>query len=113
VDCALCVSEAGQCAVVRNVQSEAVASDSVEFFYDLSRLSVEALGADVDVAAARQDKVLVGNKAHRVDNWVDDLTRLGNIPDHFLYGLVQVAEVPHLYALTKGPTASDNIIIVA
>ena len=55
VDSALSVSETGQRAIWRDVESEAVAWNAVEFFNDFSRRSVETLGADVDVAAAREN----------------------------------------------------------
>lgn len=113
MDRTLCVTEAGESAVWRNVKSETVASNAVEFFNDFSRQCVETLGADIVIAAARKDEVLVGHEAYSVDNWVDDIARLGNIPDHLLHGLIQVAEVPDLDALSKGATASDNIVVVS
>jgi len=85
----------------------------VELFNDFSRQAVETLGADIVVATAGEDEVLVGHEAYSVDNWVDDIARLGNIPGHLLHGRIQIAEVPHLDAFSKGATASDNIIIVS
>ena len=113
VDGALRVSEARQCAVGRNVQSEAVASNAVEFFHNLPRQGVETLGADIFIAASREDEVLSWHEADRVDNWVHDFAGLGHVPDHLLNGSVQVAEVPHLDALSEGAASRDNIIVVS
>lgn len=112
MDGTLTITKACQRAVLCDVQSEAVTGNTLKFFNNLSRCSIKALGTDCLIAAASENKVLVGDEAHAVNNWVQDVVRWGYIPDHLLDWTLKVAEVPNLHTLTESAASSHNIVVI-
>lgn len=107
----VCVAKTGEATVPRDIKTEAVARDSGKILDSLSRLVVEALGADLSVAAASHDEVLAGDEADGVDDRVQYVAVVGNVPDHLRQWSVESAEVPDLDAFAECATTCHHIVV--
>lgn len=112
MDGTLTITKACQRAVLSDIQSEAVTGNTVKFFNNLTCGSIKALGTNCFITAASENKVLIGDEAHTVDNWVQDVVRWGYIPDHLLDWALEVAEVPNLHTFAESATSSHNIVVI-
>lgn len=81
-------------------------------FDDATGKSVEAFCADRVIAAARDNQVLLGYKAHGINAGVEDVAVLVDDPVELLNRLVEISEVPQFDSFAKGASACDHILVV-
>lgn len=109
---ALTVSECAQRPVMVDVKREAIAIDLSELLLSLSCSSIEALDANGVITDTSEDKVLIWDEAHAIDDRVENFPGFGVRPGELSDRVLEVTHVPHLDALPQGAAARDHIVIV-
>ena len=107
------VAQASHLTVMRHIKGETVTFQRVEFTHYLARQCVEALRADLVVAAPCNYERLLGDEAHGIDDWVDEVAaRERRVPLELHDWLGEVSEVPQLDAFSEGAAACHNVVVV-
>ena len=111
VQSAIRVTEAGKLAILRDIKTETIARDVRPVFDCLTSPEVEAFSADLVVAVAGNDHVLLRNEAYRVDDWVLGIAVVFFAPFELDQGCVKSSLVPDLDTFATCATARHDIIV--